>query len=154
MSTPAATATATDRTTAFAVTGMSCGHCENAIREEVEQVAGVTEVSVSAASGRLVVAHDAATNTANTEASEADFTAAIIAAVAVLNAAVGLIQEGKAIRALDALKEMTRLTALVRRGGIIREIDAKELVPGDRVILTAGCRIPADLRLTVAENRP
>ncbi len=78
--------------------------------------------------------------------------AAIIAAVAVLNAAVGLIQEGKAIRALDALKEMTRLTALVRRGGIIREIDAKELVPGDRVILTAGCSIPADLRLTVAEN--
>lgn len=42
-------------TTEFQVTGMSCGHCENAIREEVSQIAGITDIAVSAASGRLTV---------------------------------------------------------------------------------------------------
>lgn len=78
--------------------------------------------------------------------------AAVIAAVAVLNAAVGLIQEGKARRALGALEKMTRLTALVRRDGTVCEIDAAGLVPGDLVLLEAGRQVPADLRLTVTEN--
>lgn len=78
--------------------------------------------------------------------------ACIILAVVLLNGTVGLIQEGKAQKALDALKKMTRLRAIVRRDGIDREIDAVELVPGDLVILDAGRQIPADLRLVLAEN--
>lgn len=46
-------------TTEFAVTGMTCGHCENAVREEVTALAGVTGVEVSAETGRLVVTTDA-----------------------------------------------------------------------------------------------
>lgn len=78
--------------------------------------------------------------------------AMIIAAVVLLNGTVGLIQEGKAQKALDALKKMTRLKAVVRRDGMDQEIDAAELVPGDLVILDAGRQVPADLRLTMAEN--
>lgn len=78
--------------------------------------------------------------------------AGIIAAVVMLNAAVGLIQEGKAQKALDALKEMTRLKALVRRDGSLQEIDAAGLVPGDLVFLDAGRQVPADLRLIFSEN--
>ena len=75
--------------------------------------------------------------------------AAIIAVVVLLNAAVGVIQEGKAQKALEALKKMTRLTALVMRDGNIREIDAAGLVPGDLVFLEAGRQVPADLLLMV-----
>lgn len=78
--------------------------------------------------------------------------ACIILAVVLLNGTVGMIQEGKAQKALDALKKMTRLRAIVRRDGVDREIDAAELVPGDLVILDAGRQIPADLRLDLAEN--
>lgn len=78
--------------------------------------------------------------------------AMIIAAVVLLNGTVGLIQEGKAQKALDALKKMTRLKAVVRRDGMDQEIDAAELVPGDLVILDAGRQVPADLRLTMTEN--
>lgn len=78
--------------------------------------------------------------------------ACIIAAVVLLNATVGLIQEGKAKKALDALKKMTRLRAVVRRGSVDMEIDAAELVPGDLVLLDAGRQVPADLRLVMAEN--
>ena len=63
--------------------------------------------------------------------------ACIIAAVAALNGAVGMIQEGKAKKALDALKKMTRLKAVVRRDQTDQEIDAAELVPGDLVVLDA-----------------
>ncbi len=42
-------------TTEFQVSGMTCGHCEKSIREEVEQIAGVTEISVSSATGHLTV---------------------------------------------------------------------------------------------------
>lgn len=42
-------------TNTYAVTGMSCGHCEVAIRSEVEQIAGVTGIEVSASDGRLAV---------------------------------------------------------------------------------------------------
>ena len=51
-------------TTEYAVTGMSCGHCENAIRQEVEQVAGVTGIEVSSATGRLAVTSDGAVDDA------------------------------------------------------------------------------------------
>jgi len=75
--------------------------------------------------------------------------AGIILGVVLLNAIVGMVQEGKAQRALDALREMSSPTATVRRGGVVREIPAAELVTGDIVLLDAGRIVPADLRLTV-----
>ncbi len=74
--------------------------------------------------------------------------AVIILIVVVLNAVVGMVQEGKAQKALDALKEMSSPTATVRRDGIIKEIPSAELVKGDIVLLDAGRGIPADLRIT------
>ena len=74
--------------------------------------------------------------------------AAVILAVVTLNGVVGVIQEGKAEKAVESLKQMTRLRAVVVRGGEQREIDAAGLVPGDLVILDAGRQVPADLRLT------
>ncbi|MFT8709809.1 MAG: cation-translocating P-type ATPase [Sporolactobacillus sp.] len=73
--------------------------------------------------------------------------AVIILGVIVLNAFIGVFQEYKAGRAMDALKQMTTPKALVRRQGIVQEIDAQSVVPGDVIILEAGRQIPADLRL-------
>lgn len=73
---------------------------------------------------------------------------AVILAVVALNAIVGIIQEGKARRALESLEKMTSLTARVCREGSVQEIPAEGLVPGDLVILEAGNQVPADLRLT------
>lgn len=78
--------------------------------------------------------------------------ACIIAAVAALNGAVGMVQEGKAKKALEALKKMTRLKAVVRRDQTDQEIDAAELVPGDLVVLDTGRQVPADLRLLWTED--
>lgn len=78
------------------------------------------------------------------------YDAAIIAFVIALNAVVGVVQEGKAIRALDALKKLTSPAALVRRDGEVKEIDASFLVPGDVVLLDAGCQVPADMRILEA----
>lgn len=74
--------------------------------------------------------------------------AAIIAVVVCMNAVVGMIQEGKAQKALDSLKKLTSPRAFCIRDGKEREIPAAQLVPGDIVCLEAGCQIPADLRLT------
>lgn len=76
----------------------------------------------------------------------------IILTVIVVNSIIGVIQEGKAQRALEALKEMTSLKALVKQDGIIMEIEAADLIPGDVVCLEAGRQVPADLRLTEAAN--
>ena len=46
-------------TTEYIVTGMTCGHCERAIREEVEQIAGITALEVDAQTGRLAITSDA-----------------------------------------------------------------------------------------------
>lgn len=73
--------------------------------------------------------------------------AAVILAVVAMNAVVGVIQEGKAERALESLKKLTKLSAKVIRGGKERMIDAEFLVPGDLVILETGCQVPADIRL-------
>lgn len=74
--------------------------------------------------------------------------AAIIAVVVVMNGVIGTIQEGKAKRALEALQSLTSPMAQVIRDGVQREIPARDLVVGDLVCLEAGCRVPADLRLT------
>lgn len=77
---------------------------------------------------------------------------AIILAVVMLNAVIGVIQEGKAQKALDALKAMTSPHAMVREGEEIKEIPAADLIPGDIVVLEAGCQVPADLTLVTAVN--
>lgn len=73
--------------------------------------------------------------------------AIIIVAVVALNAAVGIIQEGKASRAVEALKKISQPRAVALRGGVRMELPAEELVPGDVVFLEAGNRVPADVRL-------
>jgi len=78
--------------------------------------------------------------------------AVIIAVVVALNAAVGVIQEGKARKALESLKKLTSPRAFVIRDGHRREIPAAELVKGDLVYLEAGCQVPADMRLVQTAN--
>ncbi len=72
---------------------------------------------------------------------------AVILAVVVLNTALGFVQEYKAEQALQALTRLAAPHAHVVREGREMEIDASELVPGDLVLLEAGARVPADLRL-------
>ena len=72
---------------------------------------------------------------------------AVIAAVVLINALIGYVQEGKAEQALDAIRGMLSSTAQVLRGGSRRSISSSELVPGDIVLLAAGDKVPADLRL-------
>ena len=71
----------------------------------------------------------------------------VILAVVVLNAIIGFIQEGKAEKALDAIRRMLSQQAAVRRDGRTVMIPADQLVPGDVVILQSGDKVPADLRL-------
>lgn len=71
----------------------------------------------------------------------------VILAVVIVNAVVGFIQEQRAGQALAALAEMTRTQALVLRDGERHVIDSEFVVPGDVIILAAGDKIPADLRL-------
>jgi len=78
--------------------------------------------------------------------------ASIIFAVVILNALLGFIQEGKAEKALDSIRDMLSAEARTVRGGEARMIPADQLVPGDVVILESGDRIPADLRLVDAKN--
>ncbi|MBL8340262.1 MAG: cation-transporting P-type ATPase [Rubrivivax sp.] len=73
--------------------------------------------------------------------------AGVIFGVVVINAIVGFVQEGKAERALEAVRAMLARHAIVLRDGERVQIDAAELVPGDIVLLASGDRVPADLRL-------
>jgi P-type Ca2+ transporter type 2C len=77
-------------------------------------------------------------------------TAVILVAITLLNAVVGLRQEGKAESAMNALKSMMKETARVRRDGKEAEIPADQLVVGDVVLLAAGDQVPADGRLISA----
>ncbi|MFI2102049.1 cation-translocating P-type ATPase [Isoptericola sp. NPDC019693] len=72
---------------------------------------------------------------------------AVILAVAVVNAGIGLVQEGRARRALDAISRMLSTRSHVRRGGTWADVDAQEVVPGDVVRVRPGDRVPADVRL-------
>lgn len=71
----------------------------------------------------------------------------IIIAIVILNAIMGLVQEAKAEKSIEALKKMTPPIAKVIRNRKTYEINAEELVPGDIVIIEAGNYIPADCRL-------
>jgi H+-transporting ATPase len=77
--------------------------------------------------------------------------AAIIAALLVFNAALGLFQEGRAQATLAALKSRLALTASVRRDGAWKTVPAAGLVPGDTVKLSLGAVVAADVRLTGGE---
>jgi magnesium-transporting ATPase (P-type) len=77
---------------------------------------------------------------------------AVIFGVVIVNAIIGFVQEGKAERALEAVRAMLASRATVLRGGERREIAAAELVPGDLVLLASGDRVPADLRLIRTKN--
>ncbi|MFL6129436.1 MAG: cation-translocating P-type ATPase [Mycobacteriales bacterium] len=77
-------------------------------------------------------------------------TAALLVALTVLNAVVGLRQEGKAESAMNALKSMVKATARVRRDGTEAQLPAEQLVAGDVVLLSAGEQVPADGRIVAA----
>lgn len=71
----------------------------------------------------------------------------VIIAVVIINALVGFIQEGKAEKAMDAIRDMLALRAAVIRDGRRQTLKGEQLVPGDVVLLEAGDKVPADLRL-------
>jgi magnesium-transporting ATPase (P-type) len=77
---------------------------------------------------------------------------AVILGVVLINALVGFIQEGRAEHAMQALRSMLRLRALILRDGRQVEADAAELVPGDVIVLQAGDRVPADVRLMAVKH--
>ena len=76
----------------------------------------------------------------------------IIIAIVMLNAIMGVVQEAKAEKSIEALKEMTPAKAKVIRNGQTIEVNAEELVPGDIVILEAGNYVPADCRIIESFN--
>ena len=78
--------------------------------------------------------------------------ASIIFAVVILNSLLGFIQEGRAEKALDSIRNMLSAEARTMRGGEARMIPAEQLVPGDIVLLESGDKVPADLRLIEVRN--
>ncbi len=76
----------------------------------------------------------------------------VILAVVIINAVIGFVQEGKAEKALESIREMLSLDAIVLRSGNKKEIDAEELVPGDIVFLKSGDKVPADMRLIKSKD--
>lgn len=78
--------------------------------------------------------------------------AAVILGVVLINAAIGFVQEGRAEKALAAIRDMIAPRAAVLRDGGRTTVDAAALVPGDIVLIEAGDRVPADLRLIEASG--
>ncbi|MDR0866081.1 MAG: calcium-translocating P-type ATPase, PMCA-type [Candidatus Symbiothrix sp.] len=78
--------------------------------------------------------------------------AIIILVIVIVNAIIGVLQEDKAEKSLDALEKMSAPQCKVIRDGKVMTIESKELVPGDIVVLDTGDSVPADLRLTEAVN--
>lgn len=78
--------------------------------------------------------------------------AVIIGIVILVNAFVGMIQESKAEKALDALKQLSTPKAIVKRDGELKEIPSEEVVPGDVIVIDAGRFIPCDIRLIESAN--
>lgn len=78
--------------------------------------------------------------------------AGVIISMVIINVAIGVLQEGKASKALESLNAMLSIRAIVLRDGEKCEVDAMVLVPGDIVFLEAGTGVPADLRLISTKN--
>jgi Ca2+-transporting ATPase len=72
--------------------------------------------------------------------------------VILINAAIGFFTELRAVRSMEALRELTRVTAKVKREGHVLEINAREIVPGDILVINSGNVITADARLIQASN--
>jgi Ca2+-transporting ATPase len=78
--------------------------------------------------------------------------AGVIVAIVILNAVMGVLQERKAEAALASLQQLAAPTARLLRDGMLVEVPASEVVPGDVVLLEAGSRVPADARLLEAAS--
>ncbi len=78
--------------------------------------------------------------------------ASVIFGVVILNSLLGFIQEGRAEKALESIRNMLSAEARVLRGGQVRMMPAEQLVPGDIVLLESGDKVPADLRLGEVKN--
>lgn len=78
--------------------------------------------------------------------------AVIIMLVVVLNSILGVVQEGKAEKAIEALQKMSSPFSKVRRGGQVMQVKSEEIVPGDVVLLEAGDSVPADMRIIEASS--
>jgi Ca2+-transporting ATPase len=76
----------------------------------------------------------------------------VILAILLANATIGFVQETRAERAMEALMQMAAPKAKVRRGGVVKQIPAKEIAPGDILFLETGDKIPADARLIESSN--
>ena len=76
----------------------------------------------------------------------------IIILIVVLNAIMGLVQEERAEKSIESLKKLTPQIAKVTRNGVIKEVNAEELVPGDIIEITDGNFVPADCRIISAFN--
>lgn len=77
---------------------------------------------------------------------------AVIIAVVFINALIGFIQEGKAEEAIESIKKMLTLQAVVIRNAERQTINAEDVVPGNIVILKSGDRVPADARIVRSKN--
>src|SRR3954453_13904303 len=77
-------------------------------------------------------------------------TAVLLVALTILNAVVGLRQQGKAESAMNALKSMMKATARVRRDGAESQVPAEQVVVGDVIVIAAGDQVPADGRIVAA----
>lgn len=89
---------------------------------------------------------------AKMEGSNDYFDSIIIIAIVVFNAIMGLVQESKAEKSLEALKKMSAPTCKVKRNGQVITIKGEDAVPGDIVLLDAGNYVPADCRLISSSN--
>ena len=78
--------------------------------------------------------------------------AIIILVIVILNACIGVFQEAKAEKSLDALEKLSSPHCKVMRDGEVKVIDSRELVPGDIVVLETGDAVPADIRLSLSVN--
>ncbi len=78
--------------------------------------------------------------------------AAVIFAVVLVNAIVGFLQESKAERAIESLRQMVQTESTVIRDAVKRRISSRELIPGDLVLLQSGDKVPADLRLVESRD--
>ncbi len=77
---------------------------------------------------------------------------AVISVVVIANAIIGFVQEGRAQKALDAVRGLLSKTATVIRDGHRHSVDAATLVPGDLVIVESGDQVPADMRVVWSKN--
>lgn len=100
----------------------------------------------------LIIASIISAVVARIEGSNDYFDSIIIIAIVVFNAIMGLVQEAKAEKSLEALKKMTAPTCRVKRDGKISTIKSEQIVPGDIVLLEAGNYVPADCRLISSSN--